>query len=152
MKLKTWQKNVLSAVVIAAGGFMLWNVAFMLAAAVNRLYGMVMGLSDGLENNRVWMYVYLFIVLLISWFIFRAKRLNVLLKAAYLTMPLMVVLVLGGIQTYQQPKWVPLGIGAVIVLVVLLYLYRKKLPWQYYFATGVTAIMALIVVLADIQI
>jgi hypothetical protein len=156
MKLKTWQKNVLSATVIVVGGFILWNAAFMLAAGVNRLYALVAGLLSGKENvpeiGMAWIYVYLAVVLLISWFVFRAKRFIAMIKATYLAMPLMVVLILMGIQLYQQPKWVPISIGGVIVLVVLGFLYLKKLPWHYYFATVYTAAMALYVVLAGIEI
>jgi hypothetical protein len=156
MKMKPWQRNILSVIIIAAGGFVLWNAAFLLAAGVNRLYALIARLLSGqeneAENGRAWMYVYLLVVLIISWLIFRAKRFNPLIKATYLTMPLMVTLILAGIQLYQQPKWVPICIGGVIVLVVFGFLYMKKLPWHYYFAVAYTAAMALIVVIAGIEI
>lgn len=152
MKLKMWQKNVLSALIIAVGGFVLWNIAFMLAALVMRVYMMIMGQFGAPGGAMLWKYVLLVIVLLISFFFLRAKQLKVLIKATFLTMPLMVVLILIGIQFWEQPKWVPITSGGVIVLIVLFYLYKKKLTWPYYFATIFTATTALFVVLADVQI
>ena len=155
MKLKTWQKNVLSAIVIVGGGYLLFFVAFLLAAVTLNGCQMLVEWFTGHESSGVgWMtyrYVFLAILLLISWLVFRSK-LPTLVKAAYLPMPLMVLLVLTGIRFYQQSKWVPIGVGAVLILAVLLYLYKRKLPWQYYFATLYTAIMALYVLLSGMEI
>lgn len=152
MNLKNWQKNILSAVVIAVGGFLLWNAAFILAAVVMRVSSFVMGLSDDQGSGMIWKYLFLIVMLLISWLVFRAKRFKPLVKATYLTMPLMAMLIIEGIQFYKQPQWVPISIGAAIVLVVLLYLYKKKLPWQYYFASVYSGIVALLIVLLGIDI
>ena len=152
MKLKMWQQNVLSALIIAVGGFVLWNIAFILAALVMRVYMMVIGSFEASGSAMLWKYLLLIVVLLISFFILRAKKLKTLIKATYLTMPLMVLLILIGIQFWQQPKWVPITLGGAIVIIILFYLYKKKLTWQYYFATIFTASTALFVVLADIQI
>lgn len=141
MKLNTWQKNVLSAVVIAAGGFILFNAAFLLAALVINGLGMLMGNVDR-PPSFIQIVAYAGILLIISWLVFRSK-LSHLIKATYMTMPLMVVLVMTGITLYTQPQWVPICVGAVIVAAVLLFIYIKKLPWLYYFATVYVAALAL---------
>jgi hypothetical protein len=155
MQLKTWHKRVLSAIVVLAGGFVLFNLAFMLAAAVGQLYSLVVRLFGGQHTTAIesgiWQYIYLVIVLLISWFILRSKWPD-LVKATYLTMPLMVVLIMIGILLYEQPQWLPIAIGAVIVGAVILYLYAKKQSWLYYLATAYTGLLALFIVLAGIDI
>lgn len=155
MKLKTWQKNILSAVVIAVGGFVLFNLAFILLAVTMQVFRMATrsfgGNNDFAINPMLLRYVFAIILLLVSWLILRSK-LGTLVKATYLTMPLMVLLILEGILLYEQPKWVPVCVGAVIVGAVIFYLYKRKLTWQYYFAAIYTGALALYVMLAGVDI
>lgn len=155
MKLKTWQRNVLLGAVIAAGGFLLFNLAFLFAALTmqvcRRIILLFSGSAEPEFNPMLWRYVFAILILLISWFVLRSK-LPILVKATYLTMPLMVLLVMVGIQFYAQPQWVPIALGGIIVAAVLAYLYQKKLAWQYYFAALYTAALALYIVLAGIDI
>jgi hypothetical protein len=150
VNLKPWMKSILSVVVIVAGGFILFNVAFLLAAFVFNGIGVITGTMEqgpGIIGTGA----YLLLLLLISWLVFRSK-LGHLAKATYLTMPLMAVLILTGVRLYQQPQWVVFGTGAVIVGAVTFYIYRKKLPWIYYFATFYVAALAVYIVLAGIEI
>jgi hypothetical protein len=155
MKLKTWQKNVLSAVVIAAGGFLLWNIAFLMAYGVMSLYITIRTSITGAEgavDEMAWKYIFAVLVILISLAVFLPKKIPALIKATYLTMPLMALLIVIGIALYEYPNWIPITIGAVIIAGLAFFIYMKKLPWLYYFATAYTGITALIVVLFDIQI
>jgi len=151
MTLKTWQKNILSILVIAGVGFVLFNVAFLLAAFVFNASIKIMGLPQDAAPPVVGRAAYLIIILLISWLVFRSK-LNNLVKATYLTMPLMIVLIMLGISTYQQPAWLTAGIGAMIVGAVVYYIYNKRLSWLYYFATFYVALLALCVMIFRIEI
>ncbi|MEQ8197686.1 MAG: hypothetical protein ABRQ27_06750 [Clostridiaceae bacterium] len=157
MKLKLWQKNILSMIVIVVAGYILFITAFILAALVSRVYGMIVSPFAGNAGGNAylihfsWHYVYLIFNLLLAWLVLRS-RFNDLVKAAFLTMPLMVVLMEVGIQFYQQPQPLVLGIGAVIIGVILFYLYKKKLPWMYYFSTVYVTVMALIVLLSGMEI
>lgn len=155
MKLKPWPKKFLSVIVIIAGGFILFNLAFLLAAATMHACRIAVTLVGGYSIEDMgpmwWKYVYAGIILLISVYVFRSKF-NPLIKATYLTMPLMVVLILVGIQFYEQPQWVPIIIGAAIVLAIIVYLYIKKLTWQYYVATLYTGMLALYIILSGIDI
>ncbi|MDD3315248.1 MAG: hypothetical protein PHH05_07145 [Syntrophaceticus sp.] len=150
MTLKTWQ-NILSILVIAGVGFVLFNVAFLLAAFVFNASIKIMGLPQDAAPPVVGRVAYLIIILLISWLVFRSK-LNNLVKATYLTMPLMIVLIMLGISTYQQPAWLTAGIGAMIVRAVVYYIYNKRLSWLYYFATFYVALLALCVMIFRIEI
>lgn len=155
MKLKEWQKVILSILTIVVGGFILFNIAFIIAAGIHQIGNLLVRLFSGRDdfavNPMFWRFLFVVVILFISWFIFKSKW-NTLVKATYLTMPLMVLLIVEGILLYRQPSWVPIGIGAIIIASVLFYLYQKKLPWQYYFATFFTGAVALVVVLAGIEI
>ena len=155
MTLKTWQKDVLSALSIVAGGFILFNIAFMLAAGIinglNWILSLFAGNKDFAVNMRFGMYLFAIIVLIISWFIFKSK-LPTLVKAIYLPMPLMVLLIMEAIHLFELPKWVPISVGSVIIGAVLLYLYKKKLSWLYYFATLYTGVLALCIAIFNIEI
>jgi hypothetical protein len=151
MKLKTWQKNVLSAVVIVVAGFILFNVAFILAAFVFNTAASLTGEGMDQGPRLIGIASYLLILALLSIAVFISK-LSHLAKATFLTMPLMAVLILSGVMMYEQPGWVPFATGAAIVGAVLIYLYTKKLPWLYYFATFYVAVLALAVTIFRIEI
>lgn len=156
MKLKLWQKNALSMLIIVVIGSVLFTVAFILAALVGKTYRMaIMPFAEQLSGNlgtilSLWHYVYIIVILLLSWFVFRS-RLNDLAKATFSTMPLVVVLTGVGIQFYTLPVLVYV-IGAVIIAAVLFYLYRTKHSWLYYFATIYVAVVMLYVMLSGMEI
>ena len=150
MYLKPWMKSILSVVVIAAGGFILFNVAFLLAAIVINGIQRISG-TMGQAPRFIEYGTYLLILLLLSWLVFRSK-LSHLLKATFLTMPLMAILIMTGVILYGQPQWMSFAVGAVIIGAITFYIYRKKLPWIYYFATFYVAALALYIVLAGIEI
>ena len=151
MKLKLYQKNILSVLAIVVGGFILFNLAFLLAAFVINATMSLLGMARNEVPPIVGRILYLLIIFLISWFVFRS-RLNQIIKATFLTMPLMVILMMVGISLYQQSKWIVIGVGAVIICVMLSYLYNKKLSWLYYFSTFYVAVLALCIMLFNVQI
>ncbi len=151
MNLKTWQKNILSAIVIAGAGFILFNLAFVLAALVIKASISIMGLPENAAPPIEARIVFLIIVILISWLILKSK-LNDLIKAGFLSMPLMVILIMIGISLYQQPMWMTGLIGAAIVGALIVYIKRKKLSWYYYFSTIFVAVLALCVMIFRIDI
>lgn len=155
MRIKPWQKNILSVIVIVAGGFVLFNLAFLLAAVTMHACRIAVTLLGGYSvedmNPMSCRYVYVIIILLLSVFIFKSKF-STLIKATYLTMPLMVILILIGLLFYQQPQWLSIIVGAAIVLATIFFFYKKKLTWQYYIATLYTAMLALYIILSGIDI
>ena len=155
MKLKPWQKNIIYMLVIIGVGFILFNLAFILAGLVNMAYNkVIMKFVNDIDNARMipflWHYVYIIFVLLLSWFVL-TRPLNDLAKATYFTMPLIVVLTEVGVQFYRWPVLV-WTIGTIIVGAVLLYLYKTKRSWLYYFATFYVACVELFVMLFGIDI
>lgn len=149
--MKTWQRNLLSLLFIVVGGFVLFNFAFMLAALVIKASMSIMGLPQDSAPPFLSKVIYVILIAIISLFIFKSK-LNTLVKATYLTLPLMVVQVSFGIVLYQQSKFLLAVIAALILGALLLYFYKKKLSWQYYFATLYVAVLGLIIMAFNIQI
>ncbi len=155
MKLKSWQKNILFMLIIIGGGFVLFNVAFLLAAIVHMAYNMVITrFVHMIDYGRMiyfsWHYIYIIVVLLISWFVFRSPF-NDLVKATYLTMPLIVVLTEVGVQFYRWPALV-WSIGTIIVGFLLFYLYKTKCSWLYYFATIYVVVVEIFVMVSGMDI
>jgi len=151
MKLKQYQKNLVSALIIVIGGFVLFNLAFILAALTINITISILGIAENEAPPLISRLVYVILIIIIFWFVFRS-RLSDTMKATFLTMPLMVILVATGIAFYQQSKWIIGGISGVIISLVLLYLYKKRLSWVYYFATVYVAILAGCILLFNIQI
>lgn len=151
MKMKPYQKNVLSAIAVAAVGFILFNLAFLLAAIVLNGSKSILGMAENQAPPIAGRVLYLLLIFLIAWLIFRS-RLNHIIKAAFLAMLLMVILVVVSISLYQNPKWMIAGIGAVIIFTVLSYLHKKKLSWLYYFSTFYVVVLAFYIMLFNVQI
>jgi hypothetical protein len=149
MELKPWHKNVLSMLAIAVIGFILFNVAFLLAAIVMGGVSSFIGTQGG--PPYVGRIMYLVVILLISWFVF-TSRLSDLAKATYLIMPLMVFLIMEGMLLNEQPQLIILAVGAVMVGAVLYYLHQKKRSWLYYFATFYVTVVALCVMIFQVEI
>lgn len=95
--------------------------------------------------------VVLVVVLVLSFIIFRSQ-LNDIIKATYLTLPIMYLLVLLGITLYGQPQWIIYGVGALVILSIIFYLYKKKLPWLYYFSTFYVAALGLYIMITGMDI
>ena len=137
-------------------GFILFIVAFILAWLVSRVYSMaLMPFAKQADGNlgmihSLWHYVYLILIILLSWFVLRLQ-LNDLVKATFLTMPLVVVLAVVGVKFYTLPVLVYV-ISALIIATILFYLYKTKRSWLYYFATLYVALVMLYVMLSGMQI
>lgn len=151
MNLKPWQKNILSIVDIIAGGFLLFNFAFLLTAIVTNITIYFMGAWPGGYSHITGRVISLFLIAFISWLVFRT-RVSGTIKAMFLTMPTMVTLVMVGIAFYQQPQWVIVLISALIILAVLSYLYKKNLSWLYYFSIFYVCVLALFILFSEMDI
>ena len=155
MKRKLWLKNGVSVAVIAAGGYVLFLLMFILAAltaqAGDALTRAISGKEDIGIGQPTWAFVFAVLLAFASWLIFRSKF-NDLIKATYLTAPLMVAFVLTGILLYGRPQWLILGAGTAITIAVLAYLSIRKLSWLYFAATIYAAGIAAYVALAGIEI
>lgn len=151
MKLKEWQKNILSAAIVIVVGFALFLMAFLLLALITRV-ALVLFTGEGESKAHGLSRAALLVLTVLHLpFVFRSK-LPDSLKAAYLTLPLMVALVMLGIALYGRPLWMVLVSGCAVIAAALAYLVARKKPWLYYSAVGYVAALALYVRLTGMQI
>lgn len=147
-----WVKNILSALAVAAVGFVLLNLTFLLFAAVAWGIAFYFG---GIEMARSWIGPVSFgvssiLIATFTWLIFRSKW-PVLVKAIYLTVPVAVVLVLTGIALYRWPV-ASYSVGGLLTIAVLYFFWRTKQPWFYYYAVILVALALLIMALTGQEI
>lgn len=151
MKLKPWQKNLLSIIIIIIGGFALFNFAFILTALVVRATMIVMRTPENMPPPYIGRYITVILILIISYIVFKS-RLNDTIKATYLTMPLMVILVMIGISLYGQSQWIIYGVGTIVIFATVFYIFKKKLPWLYYFSVLYVATLGLYIMISGMDI
>ena len=150
---KPLDANLLSALVVAIAGFVLLNLTFLLYFVVFRFFDIFVRGSP--ESIPQWIVpvrsaVFLVIIALASWLVFRSK-LPVLAKATFLTVPAAVILVFTGIALYdfQVLSYI---IGVLITLGAVLYFYRTHRHWLYYYSVILTALALMIFGLAGGEI
>ncbi len=140
---------VFAIITIVVGGQVLFNLAFSL-----------LGLPYAISNN---MLPEVFLVLagyaVLGALVFAMMRYTVnrylqkdTLISTALTLPLMGILLAVGIVFYESADWLPIAISIVISALYYAFVYIKKASWVYYFAMLYVDILAISVVLFDIQI
>jgi hypothetical protein len=148
-----WVRNVLAALAVAAAGFVLLNLAFILNALFFSLIGFIV--PERTENMPRWLpplrhLLFLVVIALVSWPIL-ASRLKPLFKAMYLIVPAAVLFVTIGILLTRWPVLV-YAIGGVLTVAALYYFYRRHLPWLYSYAVLLVAIALGILMLLGVEI
>lgn len=115
------------------------------------ILGLIMMIAKtSIQNNGLGFVVFLVILAILTLLVFRSK-LNIIIKAGYLCMPVMSVLVLLGILFYQH-QWLVFGFSGLFIGVLLGYLRVMKQPWQYVFSVLYCTALGLIITLFNIQI
>ena len=150
-------KNVLSAVAVAIFGFILLNLTFIFDFLIQSLVDSVIKLFTPADINMDWSWfppvkhaVFVVIIGLISWFVFRSK-LGMFYKAIYMTVPLAVVFVTLGMFLYHWPI-AAYSLGGLFGIGVLYYFYRTKQPWLYYYTVILIGLVMLLVGLLGVEI
>lgn len=150
MKLKPWQKNILSSAIVIVVGLALLLAAFLLLALIARGARVLLP-GEGGNAPALSRIALLVLTLLLLPFVFRSKLPDPF-KAAYLTLPLMTGLMLLGIALYGKPLWTVLVSGGAVIAAALAYLAVRKKPWLYFFAVAYVAALALYVYLSGMQL
>lgn len=150
-------KNILSALAVAGLGFILLNLAFLFDFLMQSLIIGFIKLFTPVNPEMNWYWfppmmhvLFLIIVGLISWLVFRSK-LGTLYKAIYMTLPLAVVFVTLGIFLYRWPIAI-YSLGGLFGIGVLYYFYRTKQPWLYYYTVILIGLTMLLVGLLGVEI
>ena len=156
---KSNQKKILSALFISVFGFILLNLAFLFVAGfVNgslALYKLITSKQLEINNNiffgHVFLIISILIILIISLFILKSKKIKTLYKATYFMVPLAVVYVIFGmfLSNFTVLLYI---ISALIFFSVLYYLHRNKQSWLYYYSLIFISIIMLIMNILKIDI
>ncbi|MDI6816455.1 MAG: hypothetical protein QME41_04600 [Actinomycetota bacterium] len=140
-------RNILSAVVVVAFGFILLNLTFMFFALVTKFFELFLPFNlvpiSGLIAGSM-------IITVLSWFIFRSK-LGTIYKAIYMTVPVAVVLALIGILFYRW-SWLSITLGGLFSVSILIYLIRARKSWLYSLSLILVSLVLLIMTLLGIDI
>ncbi len=153
---KTLLSPLIAGVAVLAGGFVLFNLAFM-------VYAMIVNLPEILAGNPAeWVASALpALVLTISlavligiavWFLVDKKLRKPTIMATLLTVPLMAILVWIGIALYGQSDLVIALAGAAVLIPVLGFCVWKKVPWVYLLAVAYVGVLGIVIMLFDVQI
>lgn len=145
MKIKGILAPILSAIAIVLGGYALFNLAFM-------TLGLIADLSTANYPLYLGYLAFCAIGAVILKLVLSQDMFKHTLIATLITLPLMAIVIFIGISTYQQPKYVTIGLGALVIILALAISYFKKFHWVYYFAILYVAALGLYIVLADVEI
>lgn len=155
MKLKSVLGIIVSMLTIMLGGFVLFNVSFVILALLSN--GLEVFADTTGEVSREMLQLGGFVALVIAIavaakFLVSKEQLKHTLLASMLALFLMIVLVMIGIALYEQSDIVILLAGGVVIIPILILLYMKKANWTYIFATIYASCLGILVMLFKIDI
>ncbi len=137
-------KDVLNSLLVAILGFLMLNLTFMVYAGAYNLAFRLMRISNGegpgfAESGppQCLRIVLAVLIILLSWFVLRSK-LNVILKAAFLMVPVATALVTIGIYFYESPV-LTYVFGGLICAGLLFWLFKNKWHWLYMYSVLLVA-------------
>jgi hypothetical protein len=154
--LKTLWSPIIAVVAILAGGFILFNLAFVLYALLVTLPKLLAG--ETVEWVGSTLPVFLgtiglsILIGLAVWFLVEKKLRQHTINATLLTVPLMAILVFLGIGLYGQSDLVIAVAGAAVIVPILGFCIWKKVPWVYTLAVVYVGILGIVMMLFDVQI
>lgn len=145
-------KNVLSALAIVFFGFILFNLTFLFDFSIQSVIRHIFR-----ANTMTYQWfppilhiIFMLIIALISWFVFKSN-LKEIYKVIYLTVPAAVTFVTIGMFLYRWPI-LSYGISALIFGIIMVYFYRTKKTWLYYYTVIIVALVLLIMGLLGVDI
>lgn len=145
---------IVALIVIPLVGYVLLLIAFLLTAIIRMGLARLFFMGD--SEPAAWMPRFFHIgtallFLLLSFLVLRMKNLKPLYKATFSVVPTAVLLVYTGMFLYNWPTVVYI-ISGLIVISILLYLYKTKRSWMFYYAVGLVSITLLYMQINGIDI
>lgn len=146
-------KIVLKAIFIAAVGFVLLNVTFLVYATVFNVFDFFIPREYTLNNSwyEPLRTVSVSALILIGYYFVLRTKISDLYKATLTTIPTAIVLVISGIYLFELPL-ASYFLGSLMTLTALAYLYLTKRPWVYWFAIIIVAFTLLIMAMTGTDI
>ena len=136
-------KNILIIIAMPILGFILLNLTFVFDA----LFQLILRTVRIQINMHI---LFAIFILIISWFVLKSKLKNIY-KAVYSHVPVAVILVTEGILLY---KWTPAVyiVGSLTYGIIILYLYKTKKEWYFYYSVSWLTLALLIMVILGVDI
>lgn len=147
MKKSKWRPVALKILGISLGGFVGFNLSFLIAALIIMTLGPKGGMGGSVLGQTTFM-----VVIYLLFFGVNILRIPTWIKATVFTMPTMSTLVMIGVVGYSLGTIVVLTIGALYVGCVAAYILYRKWDWTYRYALAYVTLMALYVILAGVEI
>jgi hypothetical protein len=150
---KTCVKNILTALAVTVLGFVLLNFTFLLDAGIQLLLNRIFG--EEYHQGMQWIapakhIVFLAVIAFLTWLVLKSKW-NRLFKAAFFMVPVAVVLVTAGM-FLSRFTILFYGISVLLYGGVILYLFRTKRHWLYYYSATFVAASLLIMAILGMDI
>lgn len=153
------REKVLTALLMTVIIFILLNLTFLFVAGfVNGslfLYKLIISKQIQINTNiflgHLFLITSIIIILVISWFIFKSKKIKNLYKATFFSVPLATIFVILGMFLYQF-QLILYIICFLIFLNVLYYFHKNKLNWKYYYTLILISLILLIGNLTGMEI
>lgn len=153
---KSLLSPLMAVVAVLVGGFVLFNLAFV-------VYALLVTLPAILSGETIdWVASALTVILgttglsvligLAVWFLVDKKLRKPTILASLLTVPLMAILVFIGILLYGQSDLLIVAVGALVIVPLLVYCVKKKVQWVYTLAVAYVGVLGIIIMVFDVQI
>jgi hypothetical protein len=155
MKLKNVISIIVSLLTIMLGGFVLFNLAFILLALLVNGFEVFADSAGEVSREMLQLASYVAIAIAIAVaakFLLTKEQLKHTLLASMFALLIMVVLVMIGIALYKQSDIIILLAGGVVIIPTLILLFMKKANWTYIFATVYASSLGILVMLFNIEI
>jgi len=148
-----YMKNFLYALAVVFFGFNLLVLAFVLNWFTTAFIGLFF--PPGFPADNPWfpqlaLVIYRIIIAYISWLIFRSK-LDEVFKGIYSTVPAAVTFAVTWLLLRRWPV-LAYGVCALILLIIIYYLYRTKKSWRYCYPVILVASVLLMMNILGIEI
>ncbi len=150
-------KNIFSVFLVPGGGFILISLALFFDYFFQNLTARFIGLfaSPNVFLEYKWYPPLMhglsaLVICFVSWSVLKSK-LGTLAKATYLTVPAAVVLATAGIFLYRWPA-IAYSVGGLLTVGTLIYFYKTKQSWQYYYAVILVATALAIMGILGVEI
>lgn len=139
-------KIALTALAIPVLSYFLLTLTFLVDAGFQHLIDRLFQPTYSAETN--WLppskhIMFLVLILVISFFILRAKKLKDFYKAVYSSVPTGFLLATAGLSLYRWPA-VQYSVCVLIYAVILFYLFKTKRSWMYFYAVSAVALSLLL--------
>lgn len=127
---------ILALFFIPLGGLILLNLAFLLTAVIRFTMVRLININDSNSLSRIPFAMHIgtaVILLAFSYLVLTKVEFNDLYRATFSIVPIAVLLVYTGMFLFEWPIAV-YAVSVAIVASILIYLYKTKRPWMYYYA------------------